>query len=61
MYLTGFIINRFKTSNIIKLWFKEPIVLDEYVLPDEFKLNNNEKVFKLHQTYLSREKEKDKK
>jgi hypothetical protein len=59
--INGISISPKKNFNIIKLWFKEPIVLAEYVLPDGFKLNNNEKVFKLHQTYLSREKDKDKK
>ena len=38
--INGISISPKKNFNIIKLWFKEPIVLAEYVLPDGFKLNN---------------------
>ena len=56
--INGISISPKKNFNIIKLWFKEPIEIKDYTLPDTFKMNHLEKIFKLHQTYLNREKEK---
>lgn len=54
--INGISISPKKNFNIIKLWFKEPIDLDSYKLPDEFKLNKFDNIFKLHQVYLEKEK-----
>ena len=57
--INGISISPKKNFNIIKLWFKEPIEIDNYMLPKEFKMHHLDKVFKLHQTYLEREKNKN--
>lgn len=54
--INGISISPKKNFNIIKLWFKEPIELQNYTLPEKFKMIELEKVFKLHQTYLQKEK-----
>ncbi len=54
--INGISISPKKNFNIIKLWFKTPIDLDKYKLPDEFKLNKFDNIFKLHQVYLEKEK-----
>ena len=41
--INGISISPKKNFNIIKLWFKEPIEIKDYDLPDTFKMNHLEK------------------
>ena len=54
--INGISISPKKNFNIIKLWFNQPIEINNYTLPESFKLNKFDNIFKLHQVYLEKEK-----
>lgn len=58
--ITGISISPKNTFNIIKIWFNKEIDMEDYILPDEFKLENNLILFRVHKVNIEKDKDKDK-
>ena len=59
--ITGISISPKNTFNIIKIWFNKEIDMEDYILPDEFKLENNLILFRVHKVNIEKDKDKNKK
>lgn len=57
--LTGISITPKNTFNIIKLWFNKEIDMDNYSIPDEFKLENKLILFRVHKVNIEKDKNKN--
>jgi hypothetical protein len=56
--INGISISPKKNFNIIKIWVKEEIDMNNYPLPNEFKLNNKIVLFRVHKTNIEKDKQK---
>ena len=57
--ITGISISPKNTFNIIKIWFNKEIDMENYMLPDEFKLEKKLILFRVHKVNIEKDKNKN--